>query len=104
MSTKGTRLHYPNVAALFRRLAAQAGLADRDGRAPTFHSLRHSFAMTHLAGWHAAGIDAEPLLPALSAYLGHVEPAETYWYLSATPGLLGQAARRLEASAEAARS
>ncbi len=104
VSTKGTRLHYPNVAALFRRLAAQAGLADRDGRSPTFHGLRHSFAMTSLAGWHAAGIDAEPLLPALSAYLGHVGPAGTYWYLSATPGLLGQAARRLEASAEAARS
>jgi integrase/recombinase XerD len=101
VSTKGTRLHYPNVAALFRRLAAQAGLADRDGRSPTFHGLRHSFAMTSLAGWHAAGVDAEPLLPVLSAYLGHTEPAGTYWYLSATPELLGQAARRLENSAEA---
>jgi integrase/recombinase XerD len=66
------------------------------------HGLRHGFAMTTLAGWHAAGVDAEPLLPALSAYLGHVEPAGTYWYLSASPGLLGLAARRLEASGEAA--
>jgi integrase/recombinase XerD len=104
VSARGTRLHYPNVAALFRRLARQAGLASPDGRSPTFHSLRHGFAMTSLAGWHAAGIDAEPLLPALSAYLGHVEPAGSYWYLSATHELLGQAARRLEASAEAARS
>jgi integrase/recombinase XerD len=105
VSTRGTRLHYPNVGALFRELAAQAGLeADRDGRFPTFHSLRHSFAMTTLAGWHEAGIDAEPLLPVLSAWLGHAGPAGSYWYLSATPGLLGQAARRLEDCAEGERS
>lgn len=104
VSTRGTRLHYPNTAALFRRLAAEAGLADQDGRLPTFHTLRHSFAMTTLAGWHEAGIDAEPLLPVLSAWLGHAGPAGTYWYLSATPGLLVQAARRLEDSAEGARS
>ena len=100
VSTRGTRLHYPNAAALFRRLAAQAGLGDRDGRLPTFHSLRHSFAMTTLAGWHEAGIDAEPLLPVLSAWLGHAGPAGTYWYLTATAELLGRAARRLEDSAE----
>ena len=36
----------------------------------------------------------------LSAVLGHVNPASTYWYLSASPDLLGQAARRLENSME----
>ncbi|GAA4984718.1 integrase [Nonomuraea thailandensis] len=101
VSTVGTRLHYPNVSALFRRLAGQAGLSHPDNRSPRMHDLRHGFAMTTLAGWHADGIDAEPLLPVLSAYLGHATPAGTYWYLSATPGLLGQAARRLEASTEA---
>jgi integrase/recombinase XerD len=100
VSTRGTRLHYPNVSALFRKLAGQAGLACRDGRSPRMHDLRHSFAMTTLAGWHAAGTDAEPLLPALSAYLGHAGPAGTYWYLSASPDLLGRAALRLEKSME----
>jgi integrase len=100
VSTKGTRLHYPNVSALFGKLAAQAGLACRDGRSPRMHDLRHSFAMTTLAGWHAAGADTGPLLPVLSAYLGHVDPAGTYWYLSASPDLLGRAARRLENSME----
>jgi integrase/recombinase XerD len=37
-------------------------------------------------------------LPALSTYLGHVDPANTYWYLSATPELLVLVAERLEAS------
>ncbi len=31
---------------------------------------------TSLASWHAQGLEAEPLLPALSTYLGHVQPAE----------------------------
>jgi integrase/recombinase XerD len=35
-------------------------------------------------------------LPVLSAYLGHAEPASTYWYLQACPELLGLAAQRLE--------
>ena len=33
---------------------------------------------------------------ALSTYLGHASPAETYWYLTATPELMGAAAERLE--------
>jgi integrase/recombinase XerD len=41
VSTRGTRLHYPNVSALFRELAVQAGLTRRDGRPPGMHDLRH---------------------------------------------------------------
>jgi hypothetical protein len=37
-------------------------------------------------------------MPALSTYLGHVDPGSTYWYLQATPELLGMAADRLEAA------
>ena len=36
------------------------------------------------------------MLPALSTYLGHVDPKSTYWYLQATPQLLALAAQRLE--------
>jgi hypothetical protein len=42
-------------------------------------------------------------LLALSTYLGHVEPADTYWYLTATAALLAQAARRLENAPQASR-
>jgi integrase/recombinase XerD len=34
-------------------------------------------------------------MPLLSAYLGHTDPAHTYWYLDAAPELLTEAARRL---------
>jgi len=32
----------------------------------------------------------------LSTYFGHLHPANTYWYLSAAPELLGLAAARFE--------
>jgi integrase/recombinase XerD len=31
----------------------------------------------------------------LSTYLGHISPADTYWYLSAAPELMDLAAQRL---------
>ena len=99
VSTVGTRLHYSNVSVVFRRLASEAGLGSRTpGCRPTLHSLRHSFAMRTVTGWYEAGLDVGPLLPLLSTYLGHTKPADTYWYLTATPELLALAARRLEIS------
>lgn len=35
-------------------------------------------------------------LPLLSTWLGHVDPASTYWYLQAVPELLAHAANRIE--------
>jgi integrase/recombinase XerD len=39
----------------------------------------------------------------LSTYLGHLNPAYTYHYLSAAPQLLAHAARMLDAAQEARR-
>jgi integrase/recombinase XerD len=38
----------------------------------------------------------ERRLPVLSTYLGHVHVADTYWYLSACPELMGLAVKRFE--------
>jgi hypothetical protein len=40
-------------------------------------------------------------MPLLSAYLGHADPASTYWYLEAVPELLELISRRLEQLPEA---
>ena len=48
---------------------------------------------------YAAGQDGQPRLTLLSTWLGHVHPAGTYWYLSASPELLAVAGQRLETSA-----
>jgi integrase/recombinase XerD len=42
------------------------------------------------------GADVAARMPLLSACLGHVGPASTYWYLQATPELLAVAAQWLE--------
>lgn len=49
-----------------------------------------------MTGWHHANVDIAAWMPVLSTFLGHAAPEATYWYLQATPELLGQAARRLE--------
>ncbi len=66
------------------------------GRKPHMHDLRHHFAITVLTRWYRNGQDVERCLPTLSAYLGHVETRDTYWYLSACPELMGAAKSRLE--------
>jgi integrase/recombinase XerD len=38
----------------------------------------------------------ERRLPVLSTYLGHLNPANTYWYLQAVPELMTVVAQRLE--------
>ena len=54
-----------------------------------------SFAVATLLDWYRDGGDVAARLPLLSTYLGHAEPANTYWYLDAAPELLAEAARRL---------
>ena len=97
LSSTGTRLIYKNVHACFLRLVRAAGLPRRSPRCrPRIHDLRHNFAVRTLIGWYRAGVDVDALLPRLSTYLGHVTPASTYWYLSASPELLGLAAQRAD--------
>jgi site-specific recombinase XerD len=92
----GTRLIYTDVLAVFHTLLAQAGIGDPDGRRPTPHGFRHSFAVRTLLEWYGQGVDVHARLPWLSTYLGHASPSSTYWYLSAAPELMALAARRLE--------
>jgi hypothetical protein len=61
---------------------------------------RHTFAVNRLRAWYEAGADARALAHHLSVYLGHLNPAATYWYFTATPELLGAAAELFERYAE----
>jgi hypothetical protein len=54
--------------------------------------------VTTLIRWHRTGRDVQALLPALSAQLGHVDPASTYWYLTGVPELLALANQRIQAA------
>ena len=58
--------------------------------------LRHTFAVNTLLEAYQSGADPAERLPLLSTYLGHTEPANTYWYLHAAPELLALAVDRLD--------
>lgn len=97
VSIRGTRLLDATVHHVFRKLLIEIGLEPQpDGTGPKVHSLRHTFAVATVRDWHREGADPTGKLSLLSAYLGHADPAYTYWYLQACPELLGLAAERLE--------
>jgi integrase/recombinase XerD len=99
VSGAGTRLIYQNVHFTFHQLTQAAGLRPRSAACrPRIHDLRHTFAVATLARWHADGGDVTARLPLLSTWLGHTDPAGTYWYLTGTPELMALAAARLETS------
>ncbi len=45
---------------------------------------------------HRDGVDATARLAVLCTYLGHVNPANSFWYLHAAPELMALAAQQLE--------
>jgi integrase/recombinase XerD len=98
LSRNGTRLLSQCVHFVFARLVNSVGLELGSGRRrPRPHDLRHSFAVSTLLDWYASdAADVQARLPSLSTYMGPVEPANTYYYLTAAPHLLARAARRLE--------
>jgi integrase len=102
VAERGGRLLHQYVNRVFLRLSRETGLRrPGDHSGPRVHDLRHRFAVRTLLGWYRAGTDVEQRLPALSTYLGHACVSDTYWYLSACPELMQEAARRLDRRWEA---
>ncbi len=95
ISATGRALRREEADHVFRVITGLIGLRTGTVR-PRIHDLRHSFAVRTLIDGQREGLDVPALLPVLSTYLGHVEPANTYWYLSAVPELMQLAAARLE--------
>jgi integrase len=96
VSTRGTRINSHNMPNTFATLTEAAGITTAAGRRRArIHDIRHSFTVTTLLDWHRDGGDVQARLPLLSAYLGHVDPKSSYWYMTASPELLAIAAARL---------
>jgi integrase/recombinase XerD len=103
-SWRGNRLDGGQVRRTFYRLSRQIGLRGQHAsHGPRLHDFRHRFALRTLIGWYRSKRDVESRLPLLSTYLGHVHVADTYWYLSACPELMGLAVKRLETRWEESR-
>jgi len=97
VSARGHRMGREELNRTFTKLVSEVGLDGRGARSrPRPHDLRHAFAVNTLLGWYRAGEDIDRRMPLLSTYLGHVDPASTYWYLEAVPELLELVSRLLE--------
>jgi integrase len=95
VSAAGTRIDRSTVSKTLRGITTALGLRTESIH-PRAHDLRHSFAVSTLIAWQRAGARVDEQIAALSTYLGHASPADTYWYLTATPELMEAAARRLD--------
>ena len=71
---------------------------NRHGHGPRIHDLRHTFAVRTLINWYRTDTDPSQEMIKLMTYLGHTNPAHTYWYIEAVPELLELASQRAEAS------
>jgi integrase/recombinase XerD len=84
-----------NFATVCQRIGLRAPQKfNKHGRGPRIHDLRHTFAARAMVKWYRSGKDPEREMIKLSTYLGHTEPAHTYWYIEAVPELLALASER----------
>ena len=98
VSTPGKAPSYPTVVARLFAVARSIGLRGNPGQpGPRIHDLRHTFAVRSLEQCPRDREAVARHVVALSTYLGHAHVTDTYWYLHATPILMGQIAEAGEA-------
>lgn len=106
ITENGTRLTDCGARYNFAQVCQRIGLRApqqycRHGRGPRIHDLRHTFAVRTMVGWYRAGKDPAREMIRLTTYLGHTDPANTFWYLEAVPELLDLAMARATSGGEA---
>lgn len=71
----------------FRLTLKKAGIQSAGKQNPRPYDFRHTFATHRLYQWVREGKDLEAMLPYLSAYMGHAQLSDTYYYIHLVPGL-----------------
>lgn len=100
VSQQGQPLPYSTVRSVFRKLCGSLRFPKNAARRrPRLHDIRHTFACRRIERWYDERTDLDHAIPALSVYLGHAKVSDTYWYLTATPGLMSRATQRFESFA-----
>ncbi len=103
LGDRGQRISIFSAENNFAWVGQDIGLRARlprngKGRGPRLHDLRHTMATRTLIDWVRSGRDPDRERYKLSAWLGHQNPAGTYWYLEAVPELLQRVTERAEQS------
>ena len=98
VSRAARALPYTSVRNVFLTLLDRTRLRSAHaGRDPRIHDLRHTFAVRSLEQCSHDRTAVARHIVALSTYMGHAHVTDTYWYLQATPVLMGQIAEAGEA-------
>lgn len=84
----------------FRQTLMKAGIDGTGRRSPRFYDFRHTFATHRLYHWMREGKDLNAMLPYLSAYMGHAQLSDTYYYIHLVPGLMEEMSDFAFSSAE----
>lgn len=98
ISTRRGRFAKHTLRLDFWRLLCQLGIREARGSGPSFHDLRHTFAVRRLVTWYREGEDVQAMLPVLATHLGHAHYSDTAYYLTATAELLELAADRFHST------
>ncbi len=91
----GGRLADTTVHRMFRDIACPIACTGALPR-PRIHDLRHTFATNHISRWNRQAAPVAHRLLLLSRYLGHQSFRDTWWYVSADPATLRDAAARFQ--------
>lgn len=84
----------------FRQTLMKAGIDGTGRRSPRLYDFRHTFATHRLYHWMCEGKDLNAMLPYLSAYMGHAQLSDTYYYIHLVPGLMKEMSDFAFSSAE----
>ena len=84
----------------FRLVLKKAGVTGTGRRSPRLYDFRHTFATHRLYHWMNEGKDLNVMIPYLSAYMGHTQLSDTYYYIHLVPGLLEEMSGFAFSSAE----
>jgi len=71
----------------FRAIREQAGVTGKGGIPPRLYDFRHTFATHRLYFWMKEGKNLYAMIPYLSAYMGHSQLTDTYYYIHFVPGM-----------------
>lgn len=98
LSNSGGGLVHSTVQKTFVQILKTIGLdpTPRGWRRPRIHDLRHTFACRTLEVHQQEQGDIDRHIVALSAYMGHTNISDTYWYLESTPELMQNISTRCE--------
>ena len=92
----GQPLPWGTARTAFHTVLRRTGIGADRLRRPRIHDLRHTFATRVLEQCAAGREEVARDFVALSTYLGHGHIKHTYWYLEATPELMGDIAAAAE--------